>query len=248
MSVGDRVAAFTRGGGLAQIVLAEAANVVPLPDQVPFPTAAAAPLMLTTALLLLTDAARFRSGDRVLMHSAAGGVGSAVARLVPILGGGLCIGTVGRQAKVEAALRAGWDVAVARDDSLIEAVRVESGGGVDVILDPTGTDMVDVDLDLAAPGGRVVLFGNARAGEFAPLPALSRLIGMNVSITGFSISRLAATAPDRFAKALRRILDLLDEGLLDVAVTKVGSLEEVAAVHDLLADGRGTGKYVVTLR
>ena len=78
--------------------------VVPVPDQVPSPVAAAAPLMLTTALLLLEDAARFRPGETVLVHSASGGVGSAVAQLVPVLGGGLRIGTVGRPDKVASAL------------------------------------------------------------------------------------------------------------------------------------------------
>ena len=83
LAVGQRVAAFTAGGGLAEVVLVRAGLVVPVPEQVPSPVAAAAPLMLTTALLLLEDAARFRPGETVLVHSASGGVGSAVAQLVP---------------------------------------------------------------------------------------------------------------------------------------------------------------------
>ena len=78
--------------------------------------------MLTTALLLLTDAARFRPGDSVLVHGASGGIGSAVAQLVPALGGGLRIGTVGRPDSVTAALANGYDVAVRLD-------RGRAGGG-----------------------------------------------------------------------------------------------------------------------
>jgi NADPH2:quinone reductase len=96
LAVGQRVAAFTGSGGLAEVALARAERTVPLPDGVPSAVAAAAPLMLTTALLLLTDAARFRPGESVLVHSAGGGVGGALAQLVPALGGGLRIGTVGR--------------------------------------------------------------------------------------------------------------------------------------------------------
>ncbi|HEY7487215.1 MAG TPA: alcohol dehydrogenase catalytic domain-containing protein [Streptosporangiaceae bacterium] len=96
LTAGQTVAAFTGRGGLAEVALARVGRVVPVPSQVPGPIAAAAPLMLTTALLLLTDAARFRAGERVLVHSASGGVGSAVAQLVPALGGGPLIGTVGR--------------------------------------------------------------------------------------------------------------------------------------------------------
>jgi NADPH2:quinone reductase len=244
LAIGERVAAFTRGGGLAEVAVADAALVVPVPDEVPLPTAAGAPAMLSTALLLLTESARLRPGESVLLHSAGGGIGSAVAQLVPALGGGLRIGTVGRADKVAAARAAGWDVVVPRDDNLVAAVRAAVGGGVDILLDPLGTSLLDVDLDLAAPSGRIVLFGNAGGGQPAPLPPLGRLIGGNLAIAGFSISRLTATAPNRVATALRRILQLLADGRLDLAVTQVGSLDEVPAVHQLLAEGRGIGKYV----
>lgn len=244
LAIGERVAAFTRGGGLAETALAEAALVVRLPDEVPFATAAAAPLTLSTALLLLTDAARFEPGKSVLMHSASGGVGSAVAQLVAALGGGLRIGTVGRREKLPSALGSGWDVAVVRDDGFGDAVRAAASDGVDIILDPLGTSQLDVDLEVAAPGGTIVLFGNAGGQEPAPLPPLGRLIGGNVAIAGFSISGLTRVAPGRVRRALEHILLLLAEGRLEVPVTKVGSLEEVPAVHQLLSDGGGIGKYV----
>jgi NADPH2:quinone reductase len=246
LSTGQRVAAFTRGGGLAQVALAEAVLVAPLPAPLPFPVAAAAPLMLTTGLLLLTDVVRLQPGERVLMHSASGGVGTAVAQLAPVLGAGPRIGTVGRTGKAEEARRAGWDVVLVRDDRLAEAVRAVAAGGVDVILDPAGTALLEVDLEIAAPGARIVLFGNPGGGQPAPLPPLARLIGGNVSLAGFSMSRLTATAPRRAAAALRRVIELLDAGL-DIAVTELTSLQDVPAVHQRLAEGRGHGKYVVSL-
>ncbi|WP_154677313.1 quinone oxidoreductase family protein [Parafrankia discariae] len=249
LAVGQRVAAFTTGGGLADVVPVRAGLVVPIPDQVSTPVAAAAPLMLTAALLLLTDAARFRPGETVLAHSASGGVGGAVAQLVPVLGGGLRIGTVGRPDKIASALGSGYDTAVARGEDLAEAVRAATGGaGVDIVLDPLGGGMIETDLALTAPGGRIVLFGNAGGGEQVRLPPSGRLIGGNLSIGGFSVSRLWATAPRRASAGLRRVLDLLAEGRLDIAITEVGSLAEVPAVHQLLAEGRGTGKYVAHLQ
>lgn len=247
LALGQRVATFTRGGGLAEIALADAQLVVPLPDEVPFPIAAAAPLMLSTALLLLTDVARFRAGETVLMHSASGGVGTAIAQLVPALGGGRRIGTVGREDKVADAKRSGWDVVLVRDDDLAASVRDATGGGVDVILDPSGTSLLDIDLDICAPGARIALFGNPSGGQPAPLPPLGRLIGGNVALAGFSMSRLTATAPGRAADALRRVVDLLALGTLSIPVTVVGSLDEVPATHQLLADGRGSGKYVAAV-
>jgi NADPH:quinone reductase len=249
LAAGQEVAAFTAGGGLAEVVLARAGLVVPVPGQVPSPVAAAAPLMLTTALLLLQDAASFRPGKTVLVHSASGGVGSAVAQLVPLLGGGLRIGTVGRPGKVTSALRGGYDVAIARGEDLAEAIRAATdGAGADIVLDPLGTTMLETDLAVTAPGGRIVLFGNAGGGEQAPLPPAGRLIGGNLAIGGFSISRLWATAPHRASAGLRRVLDLITEDRLDIAITEVGSLADVPAVHQLLAEGCGDGKYVARLQ
>jgi NADPH:quinone reductase len=247
LAAGQRVAAFTRGGGFAEVAVAEAALVVPLPDAVPTAHAAAAPLMLTSAWLLVTAVAPVRAGDTVLMHSAAGGIGSAVAQLVPVLGGGLRIGTVGRPEKVPAALDAGWDVALPRAEATAEKVRAAAGGGIDVVLDPLGTSMVELDLEVAAPGARIALFGNPGGGAPDPLPPLGRLIGGNVGLAGFSISRLTAAAPQRAADALGRVLDLLADGRLAPAVTVVDRLDDLPAVHDRLAGGDGVGKYVVAV-
>ena len=248
LAVGGRVAAFTRGGGgLATVAVADAELVIPVPDEVSLAVASSAPLMLSTALLLLTDVARLRAGESVLMHSAGGGVGGAVAQLVGILGGGLRLGTVGRPDKIAAAERAGWDVVLPRDDDLAAAVRQAAGGGVDVVLDASGTQLLEVDLAIAAPGARIVLFGNAGGGAPEPLPQLGRLIGGNVALAGFSISGLPAAAPARVAAALVEVLRLLASGQLQAPVTEVEGLDAVPAIHDLLAAGRGSGKYVVSV-
>lgn len=245
---GRRVAAFTGGGGLAEVVRVPAASVVPVPGRVPSPVAAAAPLMLTTGLLLLRDAARFRPGETVLVHSAGGGIGGAVARLVPALGGGRLVGTVSRPASAGPALESGYDAVVPRDAGLEEAIRAATGGaGVDIVLDPLGTRALQTDLAVTAPGGRIVLFGNAAGGEQDPLPAPGRLIGGNLSIGGFSMSGLWAHVPHRATAGLREVLGLVADGTLDLPVTEVGSLAEVPEIHDALAEGRGSGKYVVRL-
>jgi NADPH2:quinone reductase len=248
LAVGQRVVAYTPGGGLAEVARTRAEFAVPLPDRVGLAVAAAAPLMLTTAMLLLTDAARFRPGDSVLVHSASGGIGSAIAQLVPTLGGGLRIGTVGRPDKVAAALASGYDAAVARTEDVVAGVRAATNGiGADIVLDSQGTALLETDLALTAPGGRIVLFGNAGGGEPAPLPPAGRLIGGNLAIGGFSITGLWAHAPHRASAGLRRVLDLIADGRLDVTITEVGSLAETPATQQLLAEGRGHGKYVTRI-
>jgi NADPH:quinone reductase len=247
LPAGQPVAAFMRGGGLAEIAVADAALVVPLPGQVALPAAAAVPLMLSTAVLLLRDVARFRPGERVLMHSAGGGVGSVVAQVVAALGGGLRIGTVSRPDKVTETRDSGWDVTLVRDGDLAQAIREAAGGGVDVILDPLGTSLLELDLEVTDPGGRIVLFGNPGGGQPAALPGLGRLIGGNLAIAGFSVSRLSASAPARVAAAMSSGLRLVADGQVELAVTEVGSLDQVPAVHQLLAEGRGRGKYVAAV-
>lgn len=243
--VGERVAAFTAGGGLAEVAIARDAVTVGVPGAIPLDVAASAPLVLSTALLLLTDVARIRPGESVLMHSAGGGVGSAVARLAKTLDTGPAIGTVGSPEKVGDARDAGWDVVFSRHDDLRTAIRDVLPDGVDVVLDPTGTALLDLDLDVSAPGARIVLFGNAGGGAPSPLPAAGRLIGGNLSLAGFSMSGLVANAPRRAADALRRALTLIERDPPASSVTVVDSLDAVAGVHDLLASRRGRGKYVV---
>ncbi|WP_030259842.1 MULTISPECIES: quinone oxidoreductase family protein [Streptomyces] len=246
LAVGDRVVAAPVGAGLAETVVAEATLTVPLPDGVALREAAAVPLGLATSMLLLTDAGRFTPGDTVLVHSAGGGIGNAVAQLVPLLGGGRLIGTVGRPEKAAAAITAGYDHAFARDEALPEAVRAATDGrGVDLLLDPLGTAALELDLAVAAPGARIVLFGNAGGGAVADLPPLGRLMAGNLTVTGFSHRGLAATAPDRLARAIRRVLDLLADGGLKLPVTELPDLAAVPAAHDAMEDGRATGKYVV---
>ncbi|BCJ37332.1 NADPH:quinone reductase [Actinocatenispora thailandica] len=247
LAAGTRVTAFLTAGGLASIARARAELTVPVPDGVPAPLAAATPAVLATGYLLLTQAARFRAGDRVLVHSASGGVGSAVAQLVPVLGGGQLIGTVGRASKVPTAIDAGYAAAFARDANYPDRVRAAAGGGVDVVLDALGAGELDNDLALAAPGGRIVLFGNATGGAPATLPHMGRLMGGNLSVGGFSISNLSRAAPARVADAMARCLDLLASGRVGLAVTEVDGLAAVPAVHQLLAEGRGRGKYVVRI-
>jgi len=245
LAVGDRVAAVALGGGFAEIATARAELTVPVPDAVPLSSAAATPLGLATALLLLTDAGRFTAGDTVLVHSAAGGIGGAVAQLVPLLGGGRLLGTVSRaRGSVP-----GYDSVLVRGDGLADEIRSATDGrGVDLVLDPLGTDALDLDLEVTRPTGRIVLFGNAGGGAPAPLPPFGRLLGGNLTLTGFSHRGLVSGAPSKVSAATRQVLDYLVAGALSLPVTEVASLDEVITAHDLLASGHGTGKYVARIR
>jgi NADPH2:quinone reductase len=246
--VGTAVAAFTRAGGLAEVALVRAELAVPIPDGLSFEQAAVAPGTLTTAALLVGQAARLRAGETLLMHSAAGGVGHAVASWARLNGVGLLVGTVGSAARIAAAENAGYDAALVRDDDLTGRVRELTGGrGVDVVLDSQGTDLVESDLELLATGGRVVLYGNAGGAPLAQLPGAGRLYAANASIGGFSMSRMSATAPEIIGNALRDVLRLAAAGQLTLDLTTIDGLGAAANAQQSLAEGRGAGKYVVRL-
>lgn len=107
--VGDPVAAMVVAGGLAQTAVADAGLVAPVPDGLDLATAAAAPLTLSTVLLLLRDAARLRAGDRLLMFGAGGGLGSVLPAVARTMGAVTLVGTASTPAKAGIAGAAGWD-------------------------------------------------------------------------------------------------------------------------------------------
>jgi NADPH2:quinone reductase len=246
-AVGTPVAAFTGSGGLAEVAVVPAERVVVVPEGLSYEQAAVAPGTLTTAALLLGPAGRLRKGDIVLVHSAAGGVGQALASLARLNGAGLLLGTVGSANRVAAAEKSGYDAALVRGEGLAEAVREKTGGRrVDLILDPQGTEWIDTDLELVAAGGRIVLFGNA-GGTALTLPPAGRLFGGNVSIGGFSVRGYAANAPHLIAEALADVLAKVKAGEVSIELTAVDGLDRAAEAQQALAEGRGAGKYVVRI-
>ncbi len=255
--VGQRVAALTSAGGLAEVATASADLVVAVPEDLDLERAAAAPGALTTAALLL-DIGHLAAGEAVLVHGAAGGVGQAVARLAHIAGARVVLGTVGSAARVAAATEAGYDATLVRGPGLAAAIRERTaigertatrectaGRGVDLVLDPQGTALLDLDLEVAAPGARLVMFGNAGGGPIAALPPLGRLFAANVSIGGFSLAALAECDPMRLAAALDAVLGRLAAGELDIELTSVEGLAAAPCAQQALAEGRGPGKQVV---
>jgi NADPH:quinone reductase len=246
LGVGDRVTAFTDSGGLAEVAIAHAALVALVPPELAPERAAVVPGALTSAALLVFDAARVGPDETVLVHSAGGGVGQAVAQLARAAGARRVLGTVGSRERVVAAEQAGYDRVLVRGPELAAAIR-EAGGdaGVDVVLDPQGTTLLDVDLAVAAPGARIVLFGNASGGPPEPLPTVRELSAANVSVGGFSLAAYAATAPHRVRAAMMRVLDLLLARELTVELRVEDGLERAVDVQQELAEGRGSGKRVI---
>lgn len=244
-AVGQEVVALTNHGGLAEAAVAEATLVVRKPPDLEPAVAGIVPGALTTAELLVHDFARIRSGDTVVVHSASGAVGTAIAALLRLLGDVTLIGVVGARERIPAAERAGYGRVIARGADLVDTVRDLVPGGADVVLDPQGTAWLESDLAMLRPAGRVVLFGNAGGGALAPLPAPGRLYSGNHTIGGFSLKALSATEPERIRGAMTRVMNRIATDGLALHPVVVDGLDAAAAAQQRLAEGTGAGKYVV---
>jgi NADPH2:quinone reductase len=132
-----------------------------------FEKAAGSPLVSFTAYKLLADVGRLQPGETVLIHAAAGGIGTTAIQLAKLLGASSVIGTVGSQSKVSAALEAGADhvICIETKDFVQEVNTLTNGSGVDVVLDSISGKVAEKSLECLESYGRLVNFGNA-SGDF----------------------------------------------------------------------------------
>ncbi|WP_370371090.1 zinc-binding alcohol dehydrogenase family protein [Catenulispora sp. GP43] len=241
LTVGQPVAALTivDSGGYAEVAVTDAALVAPLADDgsaLDPATAAALPSNSTTAFLVLDQIARLAPGESVLVHAAAGGVGSQLGQVARLLGAGRVVGTVGSAAKVEAARGFGYDEVILRDD-------LAAAGQFDVVVDMVGGPARQGSLDRLAPLGRLVVMGNASGAEDVGISA-NELWFSNKTVSGFNLAAYSAVHPDRAGQALRRAVRAASEGTLRVQVETV-PLEQAVETHRRIESGATTGKLVL---
>ncbi|WP_046727518.1 quinone oxidoreductase family protein [Streptomyces humi] len=246
---GDEVAAYLPdGGGYAEYAVAPAPFVFPLAGLgLDLRTAGAATLVLTTAYGVLAGAGRIASGDTVLIHAAAGGVGSAAAQLARTLGAATVYGTVSTREKAEYARRFGYDDVLLRD-GFPEAVReATSGRGVDLVLDPVGGPTRSASLDILAPFGRVAVYGEAARHPDLALPVLS-LWKNNRTLTGYNIGDLGRRDPEALRRHALAALGEAASGAVRIDITAEYDLTDAAQAQRLLESGANKGKAVLRVR
>lgn len=245
LAVGDRVAAGLSGGGYAELAVAKASLVWQLPESVATDTGAAFPIAGITAYNVLALAGRLAPGESVVVHSAAGGVGTTAAQLARILGAGLVIGTVGDPAKVAAARDAGCDEVIVREegDFAARVNELTAGGGADVILDSVAGETLTRGLGCLAPFGRLVAYGIS-AGE--PGHVLSnQLHPVNRAVIGYSSGHYRHYRPEALRPAADAVLGLLAEGRLRLVIGHRFPLAEAAKAHELIESRSSIGKILL---
>ncbi|MDC2955046.1 zinc-binding dehydrogenase [Streptomyces gilvifuscus] len=247
LRAGQDVVALVDSGAYAEVVLAEAATVFPLPEGLDPRTAATLPTVLPTAHALLHEVGRLRAGESVLVHGAAGGVGTATGQLARAAGAGAVYGVVSSPGKADHALKHGYDEVFLADTFAEDVRRATGGRGVDLVLDPVGGDTLRRGLEALAAFGRLVSFGNASGAE--PWQAgQPELYPYGRSVAGFSILGLAQSAPEALRSLTERAFRKATDGTVSLPVTAEFPLTEAAEAHRLMGGRTSTGKLLLRAR
>lgn len=239
---GDRVAAFPGTGAFAEVVAVHADHVLPLPEEVSFAAGACLPMNYLTAHFALLVRGHLREGQTVLVHGAAGGVGTAAVQLAAALGARV-VAVVSTDAKAEVARAAGaHDTVLA--EGFRDAVKELTGGrGVDLVVDPVGGDRFTDSLRSLGPEGRLLVIGFT-AGDI-PTVRVNRLLLGNTDVVGVGWGGYALGRPGYLAGQWAELLPHLRSGALAPIVSARYALEQAADALARIDERQVTGKVVL---
>jgi NADPH:quinone reductase len=245
VSEGDRVAAFCGLGGFAEVAVAPDFLTFPLSEELDFAQGAALILNYHTAYFALVLRGRLGADESVLVHGAAGGVGTATLQVAKGLGA-RTIAVVSSDEKERVARSAGADEVVRSDGAWKDEAKEWSGGGVDVVIDPVGGDRFTDSLRSLGEGGRCVVVGFT--GGSIPEVRVNRLLLNNTEVVGAGWGAYVMGKPDANREIAAAVSRLVDSGAVRPLVGARFPLDRAADALELL-EGRGaTGKVVLDVR
>ena len=242
---GDRVIGLVDRGGFAEVALARAEEVYPIPDAMDFDVAAGFPITYGTAHGGLVWRADLRPGETLLVHGAAGGTGLAGVEVGKALGAEV-IATAGGPDKLEIAEAHGADHLIDyRSEDIRERVKALTGGrGAEVVFDPVGGQVFLDSLRAVAWGGRLLVIGFV-AGKVPEIPA-NILLVKNLAVLGLYWGAYRRKAPELLRAQFETLTGWYAEGRLKPRVSHRLDLAEAAQALDLLLTRKATGKVVIT--
>ncbi|MGG2015478.1 quinone oxidoreductase family protein [Bacillus sp. S10(2024)] len=248
IKVGQRVIAFPVNGSYAEYVVANEELTFVLPDEIDFETAAACPIVSFTSYTLLANIARLQQGETVLIHAAAGGIGTTAIQLAKILGAGKVIGTVGNEAKKKIALEAGADhvICYKEEDFAQKVNEITNGEGADVILDSISGTISEQSLQCLAFYGRLIHFGNA-SGDIGTFETKDLHTSCR-SVLGFSFGTTRKKCPHLLRHTADQIFPLLGNGDLQIKIGKRFSLQDAGKAHEWVESRQSTGKVLLNVQ
>src|ERR1700744_395089 len=247
VQAGDRVVGLTMlTGGMAEVAVLTADRVFKLPDNVSFEAGAGLLFNDLTVYFALNVRGRLRQGDMVLVHGAAGGIGTSTLRLAPVLGASRTVAVVSTEEKGQIATAAGATDVVLAEGFKDVVKELTDGRGVDIVVDPVGGDRFTDSLRSLAPGGRLLVIGFT-GGEI-PTVKVNRLLLNNVDVVGVGWGAWAGKHPGALAEQWQALEELLSSGQLSPPEPAVYPLEEAAGAVASLENRSAKGKVVLRIR
>ena len=246
VKAGDKVMAFTMLGGWAEVVVAPPEMTFRIPEGWSFETAAGTVMNYHTAHFALHRRGRLKAGETVLVHGAAGGVGTATIQVARGAGARV-LAVVSSEEKAEVARSAGADLAVLSTGDWVSRVKdATQGRGVDVVMDPVGGDIFDLSLKCLAPEGRLLVVGFA--GGRIPEVKVNRLLLRNVDVVGVAWGAFILQEPQLTAEIAQGLAALAEKGFVEPLVGSTFPLEQAARALRELESRKATGKVVLRVR
>jgi NADPH2:quinone reductase len=246
---GRRVVALTGGtGGYAELAAVPAATAFDIPDGVSDAVALGLLIQGLTAWHLYRTSAKLAPGESVVVHSAAGGVGSLALQLARPMGAGRVIATASSEDKRELARELGADavVDVTREDLADALLEANGGKPVDVVLEAAGGRVFDASLDVLAQFGRLVVYGISS--RESAHPSTGHLMKHSKAVVGFWLFHCLADPPRLVAEPLADLLARAARGELRVLEGESYPLSQARRAHEELSSRRTTGKLLLDPR
>ena len=244
-SVGQPVCALLAGGGYAEYVAVPAGQVLPVPQSVPLHEAAALPEVACTVWSNLVMTARLQSGQLVLFHGGASGIGTHGVQVARALGCRVAV-TAGSPHKLDLCAELGAEVTVNyHDEDFVERIRAE--GGADVILDIIGAAYLERNIDALATGGRLVVIG-MQGGVKAELN-IGKLLGKRAGVIATALRSRPVSGPgsksEIVAEVLANVWPMVESGQVRPIVGAEYPVAEAKAAHEMLNSGEVAGKVLL---
>src|ERR687890_1132775 len=244
VAAGDRVVTLLGTGGYAEYALVPARSLIPLPEGLDFDQAAAIPLQGLTAYHCIKTSGALKEGESVLVHAAAGGVGTLAVQMAKLLGAGTVIATASSEEKLDLARSLGADVLVdyTEDDWPERILEATEGNGADIILEMVGADFPQKNLECLNVFGRMVVFGAASGERGSIVPAA--LMKPCHAVVGFYLPQIMRR-PDLFIPSLQEVLGWISSDDLKLTIGDTYPLEQAATAHADLEGRKTTGKLLL---
>jgi NADPH:quinone reductase-like Zn-dependent oxidoreductase len=260
VKVGDHVLAFTRFGGYADHIISQEMAIARIPERWTVGEATALATQYITAYYASYEAINLHEGDHVLVHAAAGGVGTALIQLLKFKG---CVvfGTAGSDEKLEYLKSLGVDYPInyRKEDYFEAIVKLGFKGKIDAAFNPIGGNYVKKDIALLNSGGREVLYGASKMTEASGniFKLLKMVFGFGFwspisfvtsskSLVGVNMLRIADHKPSILKRNMDEVISLAKRGILKPTVGKEFPHTELAEAHDFLESRNSIGKIAIT--